>query len=504
MLIAAIAAVSTGKIARAEDAADEDRSHRLDAPELARLIDWAIDEQLVSNQAIPASAADDEEFLRRVSLDISGVIPPVDKVVGFLNSQDPDKRARLIDELLASREYGRHMGDIWQDLLMSQRDLLTKALELQPLTDWFAEGFNNNVPWDQQVSELLTGTGTQDENGVITFYLGHRSPDRLTDTVCRAFLGIQLQCAQCHDHPYTAWKRDEYWGMAAFFAKVDDGSPKKLGKGVTPKVVEASAILKKRLPDSALILSPTFLEGVTPELDDEGPYRPALARWLTSAENPYFAKAMVNRLWAQFFGRGLVNPVDSLSDDNPASHPELFEALAEQFVRSGFDVKHLVRAICNSQAYQRSSTPADLSDEEDVPYAVMTIRPLTPEQLFDSLAQVLGPAKTEPREDFVKFFRPAIGADAAEYPAGIPQVLRLMNAEWTAKTTRFAGQMLKSGDSSTRNIETLFLTALSRRPTVVESKRFEEYLSTHQEQVLKTYSDILWALLNSSEFALNH
>jgi len=281
------------------------------------------------------------------------------------------------------------------------------------------------------VTELLTSTGTQEQNGATTFFLAHRSPDRVTDTVCKVFLGIQLQCAQCHNHPYTGWKRAEYWGMAAFFAKVDDGATAKLSKAKSPNVREASTILTKRLPASALKTPPKFLEGAAPTLDSKEPYRPVLAQWLTSTENPYFAKAMVNRLWAQYFGRGLVNPVDNLSDDNAPSHPELFEALAQQFIRSGFDVKYLVRAICNSQAYQRSSALASQSAESEVLLAAMTIKPLTPPQLYDSLATVLG-ASTDPikgqgkkykgarpsaRTAFVDFFRPGEGADPNEYPA---------------------------------------------------------------------------------------
>jgi hypothetical protein len=480
---------------------------RLTAPALAQLIDQAIQERLSDAKGNPAPLADDAEFLRRVYLDLTGVIPPADKVRAFLESKEPDKRARVIDELLAGPDYGRHMADVWQGLLMAQRDLLTKGLQTEPLTNWLAHGFNSNQPWDRQVTELLTSTGTQEQNGATTVFLAHRSPDRLTDTVCRVFLGIQLQCAQCHDHPYTSWKRTDYWGMATFFAKVDDGAAKKLLKGATPNVVEASTVQKKRLPESALTTPPRFLGGEQPKLDSKDPYRPALARWLTSAENPTFARAMVNRLWAQFFGRGLVNPVDNLSDDNRPSHPELFDALARQFTRSEFDVKHLVRAICTSQAYQRSSTPS--AGSEGVLYASMTIKPMTPEQLFDSLATVLttpGDAKRRAaaRAEFLNHFRPAEGADPGEYPVGIPQVLRLMNSEWTGKTSAFVGQTVKTGRPAAQNIETLFLATLSRRPTAAESQRLEEHLEANKSNKASGYGDILWALLNSSEFALNH
>lgn len=504
--------------ALAGDVPHKETLRTLDASALARLIDKIILERLSQEKATPAPSGDDAEFLRRAYLDITGVIPPADKVVAFLKSKQPDKRSRLIDELLANPHYGRHMSDLWQEQLMAQQDILTRGLQFDPLANWLTQGFNNNKPWDRLVTELLTSTGTQEQNGAVTFFLAHRSPDRLTDTVCRVFLGIQLQCAQCHNHPYTGWKRTDYWGMAAFFAMVNDGAAKKLSKGPTPNILEASTIQKKRLPDSALHASPKFLEAETPKLDSKEPYRPVLARWLTSADNPYFAKAMVNRVWGQMFGRGLVNPVDNLMKDNPPSHPELLEALAQQFVGSGFDVKYLVRAICNSQAYKRSSTPAGSSGEAELPYICMAIKPMTPEQLYDSLAAVLGEC-TDPikgqgkkykgrrpsaRTVFVDFFRPGEGADPNDYPAGIPQVLRLMNANWTAKTQDFVRRTVKADQPPTRNIEALFLATLSRRPTTAEVERLENYLRDNKSNAEKAYSDMLWALLNSAEFALNH
>src|SRR4051812_49368365 len=187
MFLAGIVAFTPCGAALAGDVPRKEAAGGLDAPALTSLIDKAIQDRLSAEKATPVPLADDAEFLRRAYLDIAGVIPPADKVAAFLDSKQPDKRARLIDELLASPAYGRHMADVWQELLMAQQDLLTQGLQLQPLADWFAKGFNANKPWDEQVTELLTSTGTQDQNGANTFYLGHRSPDRLTDTVCRTF-----------------------------------------------------------------------------------------------------------------------------------------------------------------------------------------------------------------------------------------------------------------------------------------------------------------------------
>jgi hypothetical protein len=518
MLLAGVAAFTSQGTALAGDAPSQQLAGRLDAAALTQVIDKAIQNRLVAEKVSPVSPADDAEFLRRAYLDITGVIPPADKVVTYLDSKQPDKRARLIDELLANQNYGRHMADIWIEQLMVQRDIYSRTLPNEPFANWFAQNFNSNKPWDKQVTELLTSTGTQEENSATTFFLALRYPDKLTDTVCRAFLGIQLQCAQCHNHPFTAWKRNEYWSMAAFFTKVDDGAPAKLFKGPTPSVIEASTVRSKRLPDSAVEVAPRFLGGESLSLNSKDPYRPVLAKWLTSAENPYFAKAMVNRVWAQFFSRGLVNPVDDLNENNKPSHPELFETLTQQFVRSGFDVKYLVRAICNTQAYQRSSTPADQPSKEDVQYTSMTIKPMTSEQLYDSLTTILGatdrPKKGEgkkgkgppagSRAAFVDFFHPSEGADPSEYPSGIPQVLRLMNSEWTAKTTAYVSQTVKADQPAAQNIEKLFLATLSRRPTAAESQRMGAYLQTNNSNLAKAYSDILWALLNTSEFTLSH
>jgi hypothetical protein len=522
MLLAAVAAVAPRSAALAADASRGEAAGKRDAAALTRLIDRAIEEQQLAAKASPAPLADDSEFLRRAYLDITGVIPPADKTRAFLDSTQPDKRSRLIDDLLASPDYGRHMGDVWQDLLMAQRDILTRGLDAEPLANWLATSFNSNKPWDRLVTELLTATGTQEQNGATTFYLAHRSADRLTDPVCRLFLGIQLQCAQCHNHPYTSWKRTDYWGMAAFFTRVDDGAPPKLAKASTPpNVRELSSVAKKRLPTSALSTPPTLLGGEVPRMSGKEPYRPVLARWLTSAKNPYFARAKVNRVWAQFFGRGLINPVDNLSEESRPSHPELFEALAQQFIDSGFDVKNLIRGICNSRAYQRASTPAGKGPNAEALYTSMMIKPMSPEQLYDSLVRVLGTEKQKkrdkttksgkkkgpaagPRGAFVDFFRPAEGADPHEYPAGIPQVLRLMNSDWTGKVSAFVSRTVKDSQPPARNIEALLLVTLSRRPTAAETERLTKHVQASGGKPAKAYEDILWALLNCSEFALNH
>jgi hypothetical protein len=314
--------------------------------------------------------------------------------------------------------------------------------------------------------------------------------------------------------------------MAAFFSKVRmNGKPKKLAKqGISLAVSETGRGKVPRLPPSAKAVPPRFLQGKQPRLDKNGPYRPVLARWLTSPRNPFFARAMVNRTWAHFFGRGLVNPMDDMHEENAASHPVLLDVLAEQFGRSGFNVKDLIRVVCNSKAYQRTSKPAGGNEADDTLYSHMAIKVLAPEQLYDSLEQVVGrqgkaAARLKmnkkgqgkrkgpggPRAAFVTFFLTDDGADPTEYQAGIPQALRLMNSPQLSNSAVLLNKVANDpGKRPGQVIEQLYLATVSRRPTGMEVERLTAYVRRQDGPSRKAYGDILWALLNSSEFALNH
>ncbi len=500
-------------------------AERSSTADLARRIDTRINEQLAAEGIKASPLAGDAEFLRRVYLDITGVIPPADKATAFLASKDPNKRAKVIDELLASPQYGRHMADVWQALLFPHNSD-NRRLSESPLVDWLRKGFNENKPWDQFVSELITASGPVDKNGAVTFFLANPTPDKLTDLTSKLFMGVQLQCAQCHNHPFTKWKQTEYWGMAAFFTKVKaNGRPNAAAKnGTVLAVSEEGKGRRTKLPESAKVVPAKFFQGEQPSLSANEPYRPVLARWLTSADNPFFARAMVNRMWGQFFGRGFINPVDNMTEDNTASHPELLKELAEQFAANGFDLKDLIRAICTSQTYQRSSKPAAGNDKDTTLFSHMAVKPLSPEQLYDSLKLVLGePARApkagpgrkgaanqprgagaNPRNQFVTFFQVDESVDQTEYQAGIPQALRLMNSgEFNTERAAVLARVEKPGQMPAVVIQQLYLATLTRRPTPAEAQRLTGYVAkTHDRH--KAYSDILWALLNSSEFALNH
>lgn len=498
---------------------------KLDQAALTKIIDDEIAIRLKSEKLQASGRSDDAEFLRRLSLDLVGTIPSADEVVAFLDSKDPAKRSKMIETLLADPRFGKFQGEIWTGILLP-RESNNRQLDPKPLVDWFADRFNKNTPVNQIVFDLLTSKGTQEENGAVTYFVANPTVDKMTDTATRMFLGVQLQCAQCHNHPFTDWKQAEYWGMAQFFMKVRlTANPQQAAKkGVSPGIVENSAPFQKKnaLPESAMKVKAKFLGAEEPGLAPAEPYRPVLAQWMCSPQNPYFAKAMVNRFWHHFYGRGLINPVDDMHENNLPTHPELLDALTEQFKTSNFDVRYLVRSICNSETYQRTSRPAAGNDDDREFYSHRLVRAMLPEQLFESVVAVTGrdqfsrkgplvpmiqkKGNVSPREQFINFFRLSDEPDLLEYQAGIPQVLRLMNSNVTNSLGATIARSIKTAGANDpeKMIEQIYLTGLSRRPSADETRRLVSYVREHPANPVAAYTDILWSILNSSEFVLNH
>jgi len=482
----------------------------------ARTIDAEINKALAADSIKASPLADDAEFLRRVYLDLTGIVPTAEQAQAFLTSTESNKRAKLIDELLASPRYAKFWAENWANLTIPT-DSNNRRLDTSSYESWLADHFSKNTPLDSLVYDLLTSTGEMDKNGAVSYFIANASPDKMTDNVTQTFLGVKLQCAQCHNHPFVEWKQDQYWGMAAFFMKVrTNGNPNQAAKkGITLAVMEGAAGRKPQLPESAKIVPATFLQGEAPKLDAQDPYRPVLAKWITSTKNEFFAKAMVNRLWFQMFGRGLVNPVDDMHEGHPATHPELLAQLTEQFKASGFDMKFLLRAIANSDTYQRTSRAQDGNEIDTELYSHAFMRVLSAEQLYDSLELVLGRERGgregkrpqqqvrnagTPRQAFVKFFRTVENPDPLDYQAGIPQALRLMNSP-QANGAAVVNELQNA--SPEEAVQKLYLTVLSRRATDAEVQRMTQFAS-QQASPRAAYGDMLWALVNSSEFALNH
>jgi hypothetical protein len=497
-------------------------AHPMPTGKLAQLIDSQITQRLRAANVEPSPPATDGEFLRRAYLDIVGVIPTAEQAAAFLDDRSQDKRAKLIDQLLTNPGYGRRMADVWTTLMYpidSDNRFVSKA----PLHEWLEEKFNADMHWDAMAFELLTATGDPEKNGATVYAMSNRGVDKMTDSLGKLFLGVQIQCAQCHNHPFTHWKQTEYWGLAQFFYKVNVSNPRAAKDGGTITVSEDGRINRKinPVPESAKEVAPKLLGADVLKLDYSKPYRPVLANWVCSPSNPFFAKSFVNRLWAQYMGRGIVNPVDDLSVENEPTHPELLALLAKEFADSGFDVKHMVRGICNSQAYQRSSKPSGDNKDDRTLYSHQAVKVLSGEQLFDSLTAILGAfgpkdggtrkaggkyGPTTPRDQFAQFFQGTDNAPLTAYEAGIPQALRLMNSPLMAQA-RLTNVAVKAGEVTRGNapekaIERLYLTALSRRPTGDETKKMTEFVSKHPDP-RAAYGDVLWVLLQTSEFALN-
>jgi hypothetical protein len=412
---------------------------------------------------------------------------------------------------LGSPRYAAHFADIWHNHLYPAN--ANQRIKPEALVRWLEHGFQTKT-WDRLVHDLMTASGSQEENGAVTYMLKGRftlSVTEMTDLTSRSFLGVRLNCAQCHNHPFAAWKQSDYWGMAAFFTQIQRLKPVIAFTTITETNVDP-----RKLPEADLLREPKFLGGAVLKAGPEQSLRKALADWMVSKDNPFFARAMVNRMWGHFLGRGLVHPVDDMHDDNASSHPELLVTLTEQFKANGFDLRYLCRAICISETYQRTSKPIAGNAKDDKLFSRMLIKVMTPEQLFDSLVVATGNAGNRtptgkpinnPRAEFVNFFRGEGDEDPTSYSRGIPQALRLMNSGQFLgpRSEAFvAKQIVPPETRAVQAVEQIYLRVLSRRPSAEESKLMVKYLEQPGAERQQLYAEIVWALLNSSEFSLNH
>jgi hypothetical protein len=500
---------------------------------VAAAVDREVDSRLARARVPASPEADDAEFLRRVTLDLAGRIPTLARTTAFFDDKDPDKRARLIDELLSNSDYGRHFATVWRNRMVPPNPVKGKAAP-DRFGPWLAEQFQRNRGWDKIVSDLLTADGDIAKNPQTAFIMANSEDFRprdnlLAGSAARLFLGVQLRCAECHNHPFAPWKQADFWGTAAFFSRLRNtskkGPPFILTEAPDPDAGSGQ-------PDGAAIVIPgsagkaagevvraRYLGGGEADLPGDGPLRPAFAAWVTSPKNPYFARALVNRIWAQFFGRGLVNPVDDLRDDNPPSHPALLNLLADEFRASGYDPKHLIRCVCNSKAYQRSSRALPGNDKDRELFSHVAVKPMSAEAFADSLAVVFAVDKAAPpgkgkaakgpapvsdaREEFVRFFRAQGDADGNGLQQGIPQSLRRMNDAQFNSEAPLIERLVRSGTSRAQVIEALYLATLSRRPRPEEVELMSGYVSRRADPG-QGYAGVLWILLNSGEFVLNH
>ncbi len=506
-----------------------------DAVAVAAAIDRHVDARLADAKVKPAPLADDAEFLRRAYLHLAGRIPSVSEVRAFLRDTAPDKRRRLVDDLLSSPRYVTHFSNVWRSWMLPEASASFQARFLVPgFETWLRKQFADNVPYDKMVHELLTAPINQQQAAIVygagggranpsAFYVAKDiKAENVAAATSRLFLGVRLECAQCHNHPFADWKRDQFWQYAAFFSGL-----RRQGAGdFAVPGQEKGDSREITIPGTDRVVQAKYLDGSEPKWKFKESSRTTLADWLTAPNNPYFARATVNRVWEFLMGTGLVEPVDEMvGTDSKPSHPELLDELAKEFVANKFDLKFLVRAITASKAYQRSGLRTDPGQDDPQLFARMPLRGMSAEQLWDSVAQATGfrqggpsnppgvivvGGQGNPREQFVNKFADLTGK-ATEFQTSILQALALMNGRVIESATglenseTLAAVVDNPFMSTAERIETLYLATLSRLPTEKEASRMVRHVEeagADGKAANQALADVFWVLLNSGEFLL--
>jgi hypothetical protein len=489
-------------------------------------IDRLVGEKLKTLQIAPSLLASDDKFLRRVYVDIIGRLPSAAEARSFLESPDLDRRERLVDRLLDSPEYAEHWGNKWVDLLRPN-PYRVGIKAVMNYDQWIRQQFRENRPYDQFVRDLITAQGSTWDNGPVTFYRDRRSPDELTTMVSQLFLGVRLECAKCHHHPFERWGQDDFYSFAAFFSELG-----RKGTGLSPPISGGEEMFfddkvkPVKHPLTQAVMEPKYLYGPTeaPVENSEHSLRENLAEWLASADNPYFSQVQVNRIWADLMGRGLVEPVDDLRVTNPASNQPLLDELARQFVASGFDQKSIIRSIVLSNVYRLSSAPTGSNRADYRNYSRHYRKRLRAEVLLDSMEQISGrelswrgvPPGAAAKEIWTHrvsstfldtFGRPNPNQDPPcerVEELTMTQTLHLMNSpELLRLVTQDGGRadkLSQSEQSDHEVIDEIYLSIYSRFPTAEEREVAKNYMAETPDQRRQSVEDLMWALLNTPEF----
>jgi hypothetical protein len=494
--------------------------------ELVRKIDQHLEAFWKANDVTPAPVADDAEFFRRLSLDLVGRIPTAAEARAFSESKDPDKRRKKIDELISRPGYVNHFATVLRHTWIPQVVENPQFAFLSPQFDtWLRNRLRDNVSMDRIVRELLT---------VPTLFAGRRpqpvafspnsdspfafmqvnefKPENVAAAASRLFMGVKIECAQCHNHPHAPYKREQFWEQAAFFAEVQP---------TVANLTDAKYKREIKVPESPTVVTARFFDDrKEPEWAGNKSPREVFVDWLTSPANPYFARNMANRAWAHLLGTGLIDPIDEPADDNPPVIPEILDELARAYTASGYDTKFLLRAVARSKAYSLTSKQTHGSQADPRRFAKVAVKALTGEQLFDSLGLATGyydptPDQDRPfaltsRREFLSKF--ASAEKVTEKQTSILQALTLMNGKFVNDQTSLDRSQFLAGvvdvpfwDAAAR-VDVLFLATLSRKPTPAEREKFSSYVDRGgaNGDSKKAVADVFWALLNSSEFVLNH
>jgi hypothetical protein len=493
----------------------------------------------------PSKMSEDAEFLRRVHLDLTGKIPTPEEVLDFLKDGSSNKRQKKIDLLLDSDAYLDYWSGLWVNWLIGRRE--DGDDRRIGLTFWVRDALTKNMPYNQFVQELIAADGELRDNGAGNYIMRYeRSPVFLTSHTSRLFLGLPMQCAECHDHKTEVWSQEDFYGIAAFFAGIDSqrkGNIQMMDTAGNERRMDNFLITNK--PENSIWVErlekqvrPRFLGG-TEYKGSLLKKREALAQWMTDKSNPYFSQAIVNRIWQRFMGRAFVEPVDGFGEENQPTNPELLKSLAKDFVIYNYDLQHLMRTILNSEAYQRTSQTNESNKDDQLYYSHAYVKPLSAEQFFYSVLQATGFERLQQvrmkgskkqggedrkgmlrqlegmkREHLKKFLFLLDNGEMEEIEAfngTIPQALMMINGDMVNDSAShearggFVNYVLEKWRGPIERMEYIYLNILSRLPTAKEKTYFRRYLerSLYRNKDL-AYEDLYWVLLNSAEFSLNH
>lgn len=478
----------------------------------------------------PSELCTDQEFVRRVYMDVCGVLPTAAEVKAFLDSKEPNKRAKLIDELLERPEYADLWTLKWSDVFRSTRKTIQQK-GTHVFQKWLRNHIDKNTPFDQVVREVITASGSTFANPPANYYRIARDPTSLAETTAQLFFGIRMQCAKCHNHPFERWTQDDYYSMSAWFARVkqrtDPIEPGNAQKKEGAEYIYVDRQGEVTQPRTSKTMAPKFMGGAVPTIAPGKDRREVLASWMTSQDNPFVPKSLVNRIWYHVMGRGIVDPVDDFRDSNPSANDDLLDALAKDFVSKGFDTKHILRTILNSRTYQLSAQTNDFNKDDNKYFSHAVTKLHTAEQLFDALCFV-----TDVPE---KFAGQALGTRAVQLPDGevnhpflktfgqparelaceceregdsnLAQALQLINGPAVNDRLRNPknriGQLLEKKMADKDMLNELFLVTLSRLPNEAEAKAMLDHVARSMDK-RKAWEDVHWALINSKEFLFRH
>jgi hypothetical protein len=487
---------------------------------------------------VPSDVCTDQQFIRRVTLDLTGTLPTPDQVKAFLADPSPKKRDALIDRLLDTPEYAYFFANKWADVLrVKRRGQPGRAFGTFAFHDWIRDSVAKDKPYSLFVREILASNGTESECPPTVWYKEVTTAEQFVDDVAQVFLGLRMACAQCHHHPYEKWSQDDYWGMAAFYGRVGRKNQVQPGGGFNNQANILTTIFNKptgtvnnkRTNKPADLMPLDFGKPLVVGVDEDP--RQLLADWMVDAKNPYFARAVANRYWAHFFGRGIVDPIDDMRVTNPPTNPALLDALAKELIDNNFSLKHLIKTIVRSRTYQLSAIPNAFNKHDKQTYARFYPRRMSAEVLYDAVNQVtnspsnfnglpqdkLSPKRAImlPDEGFTSYFLDVFGRpqriSACECErvneANLAQALHLLNSdEVQGKLVRPGGRadlLAKDKRPDAEKVDELFLWAFGRPPSLEHRQIALTHVEKYASNKARAYQDLIWALINTKEFVFN-